>query len=869
MNGKYRLARWSLFLLVTLWLSGCSGYFAYKEGLDLDDAGRYDESVASYFEAVRKNPDKLEYRVRLQKARESAANDAIDEGERLTSEGRLREAAEAYSRAMSFDPSQEVARQSRDEILEKLRLEGLIEEGEQLFRDRKMSQARQIVEQALKIDPAYPAALELEKKVSAVNRTMVGGYELELDSGEPITLKFKKTDIKDAFNVISRLSGITFIYDEDIRAKTFTVFLEKATFSQALELLLRLNQLEMKVLNSRTILIYPNTRDKQKQYEDQLVQIFYLSNIDAKKAVNLLRTMLTLRKVYVHEELNALVVRDTPVAINLARQMLEAADRADSEVVYDLELISVSRSNNLNFGPELSAYGASVGFTNPGGTTILQSGLKAGDDIVGLVNGVTGFKNLVDFYTMPTATFEMLKSTNDAEVLANPRIRVKNKEKAKVHVGTREPVITVTINGTQSSENIQYVDVGVKLDVEPLIQLDGTIITKVTLEVSDATKLEPLTSGTTPLEIRTTNAQTVLTLKDGEQTVIGGLLRTNESNNRKGFPILSDIPLLGNLFTSISDSENKQEILLSITPRIVRKLSLPSVELATIWSGGEEDLKLGPNFGSFAQRFESETEQRPISALPSGKTALPMEEQAVTGTATFDVAPPSTPESSNGEESGIEAIIDNQLPETAVPTETPDVQGEMLPNGEMTPAEGSEPTDAAADSSLPEAPVSPETPVPTSGESVDQVVLPPIEIPAAALRPKLFFKGPALIDLDEEFSLAAHVSEIKGLYSAPMFVTYNPEVLEFVSAEEGDFLKQSGVTTIFTVSPNPARGQLIIGYKQGAEGGGAEGGGELFRLNFKGIKAGSGTVSFDRVNLRDVVGTRIDVETAQAVVEVR
>ena len=132
--------------------------------------------------------------------------------------------------------------------------------------------------------------------------------------------------------------------------------------------------------------------------------------------------MLTLRKVYVHEELNALVVRDTPVAINLARQMLEAADRADSEVVYDLELISVSRSNNLNFGPELSDYGASVGFANRGGTTILDRTLGSGDSVDNLVRGINGFTNLVDFYTVPTASFQMLKSTNDAEVLANPRI---------------------------------------------------------------------------------------------------------------------------------------------------------------------------------------------------------------------------------------------------------------------------------------------------------------------------------------------------------------------------------------------------------------------------------------------------------------
>jgi len=869
MNVRGSIFHSAILLLAAFTLSGCSGYFAYKEGLDLDSAGRYDESVSSYLEAVKSNPDNMEYRMRLHKAREQAAYDAIDAAKQLADEGRLREAIAAYNRAISFDPSIEIALQERDQLSERLRLQEMIVEGEQLFRERKISQARQIVEQVLNLDPEYPPALELEKRVSAVHRTMVAGQELELDSSEPITLKFKKTDIKDAFNVISRLSGITFIYDEDIRAKSFTVYLEKATFAQALELLLRLNQLEMKVLNSRTILIYPNTRDKQKQYEDQLVQIFYLSNIDAKKAVNLLRTMLTLRKVYVHEELNALVVRDTPVAINLARQMLEAADRADSEVVYDLELISVSRSNNLNFGPELSDYGASVGFANRGGTTILDRTLGSGDSVDNLVRGINGFSNLVDFYTVPTASFQMLKSTNDAEVLANPRIRVKNKEKAKVHVGTREPVITVTINGDQTSENIQYVDVGVKLDVEPVIQLDGTIVTKVTLEVSDATKLEPLTSGTTPLEIRTTNAQTVLTLKDGEQTVIGGLLRTNESNNRKGFPILSDIPLLGNLFTSISDSETKQEILLSITPHIVRKLSLPSVELATIWSGGEEDLKMGPNFGSFAQRFEAESEQRAIPSAPAIREATPVsrEESAPAEPVQLPVAEPDA------------GWVEEPGPAAEPPVEllpmTPSEQPPAVPQDAFpTPLEEQAPPAAQEAPTEPSVQALPPTEEPPpmaepSSESVEQVVLPPLEIPAAATRPKLFFEGAALVNQDETFPVSAQISEIDGLYSAPMFVTYDPEVMEFVAAEEGDFLKQPGVSTIFTVSPNPARGQLIIGYKQGADGGGVNGSGQLFALRFKALKPGKGTVTFERVNLRDPVGTRIDADTSALSIEVR
>jgi len=893
MNKQSHFLQLLILVSVTILLSGCTGYFAYQEGLDLDEEGRFGESTTKFYEAVKKDPENLEYRIHLQKSREMAAYEAIKEAEQLEADGRLQEALDAYDRAYSFDPTQDVARLKHVEIQRLIDWQQMVNEGEQLFRERKIAQARQLVSQVLNTAPDFEPALELSKRVSAVHRTMVAGQELALSSSEPITLKFKKTDIKDAFSVISRLSGITFIYDEDIRSKSFTVFLEQATFAQALELLLRLNQLEMKVLNAKTILIYPNTRDKKKQYEDQLVQIFYLSNIDAKKAVNLLRTMLTLRKVYVHEELNALVVRDTPVAINLARQMLEAADRADSEVVFELELLSVSASDEMEFGPELSQYGGQVGIVNSAGELISDTlNTTVGEAITG--NLINSFNGLEGFYTLPNASFEMKKAANDTELLANPRVRVKNMEKAKVHIGTREPVITVTTTGTdQVSENVQYVDVGIKLDVEPDIQLDGTIVTKVSLEVSEGTAVDYPGINSVPLRITTTNASTVLTLKDGEQTIIGGLLRKSKKEGKTGLPFLSDIPLIGWFVSKNSDKDVKEEILLSITPHIVRKINLPSIELASIWSGGEEDLKDGPNFGSFAERFVDESEQPSIPAetrpQPSIPRAEPQEEEQLPAEESLVEAltDPAEPQ--------IESIIDEALPEgrpeeveevpsevmsgeqpgdlpeesLVVPTELPAVPQPAEPSSELAadqPEPVVEPTELPTTAPPAE---SPAEQVVDQAEPVEEIALPPLEIPAAATQPKLFFNGSTLVNLDETFTLTADVSEVEGLYSAPMFVTYNPEVIEFVGAEEGALLGRDGVSTIFTVSPNPSRGQLIVGYKQGVEGSGVSGSGELFQLQFKAIKAGNAKVVFERVNLRDAVGTRIDAQTETFDLEVR
>jgi general secretion pathway protein D len=407
-----------------------------------------------------------------------------------------------------------------------------------------------------------------------------------------------------------------------------TVLLEEASFAQALEFLLNMNKLGKKVLNPKSIIIYPKTKEKEKQYEDHLIQTFYLSHIDAKKAVNLLRTMLQLRKIYVHEELNALVIRDTPEAILLARQIIEAADRGDSEVLFDLELIEVNHTDDLNFGPKLSTYSVSAGLSNPGSGQIVGSTLSPGSDTTNLVSSLG---RLETFYTLPTATFDFLKRRSDAEVLANPKIRVKNKEKAKVLVGTREPVITVTRTGGTTgdfSENVQYVDVGVKLDIEPTIQLDESVVTKLNLEVSSVSGRQTTSGGSQVITITTTNAQTGLTLKEGERTIIGGLIRDDATNSRTTIPLFGDLPLIGSLLTSHTKNKTKREILLSITPHIVRSVEMPRAEVATIWSGGEDALKAGPLFGSFARDGETAPPDSPAAPEPVAPPAAPGNEHS-------------------------------------------------------------------------------------------------------------------------------------------------------------------------------------------------------------------------------------------------
>ncbi len=877
--------------LLLVFLGGCAGSRAYREGVVLQTQGRHDEAVVKFAEAVARSPESEEYRLNLNKARTEAAWQHLDFGRTLAQKREYDQALYEFRQAQALDPTLEVANQEITRIEVLLEGEKLIEEAGTFYRERRFGNAKNNLTKALEILPGNQQALALLSKVEQSHNTVMDGFELDVASDKPITLTFKSAKTKEVFNILSQLSGINFIFDEDLKEKSVSLSLEKATFAQAMELLLKMNDLGKKVLNSKTILLYSNTKEKDKQYEDQIIQTFYLSNIDAKKAVNLLRTMLQLRKVYVHEELNALVVRDKPEVIKLAQQILEAADRSDSEVVLDLELVEITHNNELKIGPTLSSNSVSIGWANPGGSIVadaLTSGSttsttsSSGDSTTtGLSsNLVHGLSKLQTFYTLPTVTYDVLRKLTDSEILANPRIRVKNKEKAKVHIGSREPVITVTINGDQTSENIQYVDVGVKLDVEPTIQLDNTVVTKLNLEVSNATRLTALQSGTTPLVISTTNASTSLILKDGEQTVIGGLLRDDQSKSKSTIPFLGDIPFIGHLFTGHNNTKTKREILLSITPHIVKNLDMPNADVASIWSGGEDDLKAGPNFGSFSA-FKPELEEPPLAAAPAllpapspvpAEMATPTETPAVSAPAAITPvapapavpAPPApVPTPTGGAATG---AMNEGMP---LPGTIPTPEPPMPSASTVAPALPTTVVVPPAPEAAPEPQTVPMTAVPQLAEPVEQVNLAPVALPKIAEEGRVFFAGPSLVNVGQEVTLNAMVDEVQDLYSAPLFVRFDPQRLSFVRAEEGDFLNQGGQSTLFTTSISSEKGELIVGHKQGLGGPGVSGGGKLFRLVFKAVAAGKTQIGFDRINFRNPAGQRLAVQSSPFLLEIR
>jgi general secretion pathway protein D len=313
--------------------------------------------------------------------------------------------------------------------------------------------------------------------------------------------------------------------------------------------------------------------------------------------------MLKAKDIFIDEKSNLLVIRDTPEVIHLAEKLIAMQDLNEPEVMLDVEVLEVQRSRLLAMGIQ---WPSQMTFTPvPNSSAPVLSDLKhLNSDRIGI--------------TLPSATVNLQHDLGDANILANPRIRVRDREKAKIMIGDKLPVSTSTTTATGViSESIQYLDVGIKLEVEPNISLNGDVAIKMGLEVSSVTNEVHTPGGSLAYQIGSRSASTVLSLKDGETQVLAGLINDQDRSNASRIPGLGDIPLLGRLFGTQSDNHQKTEIVLSITPHLIRNLHRPAASDSLFWSGTDSLLRTKPLSLKYVQTAETPS---------SEKTALPANE---------------------------------------------------------------------------------------------------------------------------------------------------------------------------------------------------------------------------------------------------
>jgi general secretion pathway protein D len=576
-----------LFLMITaLALFGCAGQEQLRQGQEMVEAGNEEQGLARLEEAMKANPNDAEIRAYYLRHRAVAVQRYLQAGDNARSAGQLDAAEAAYTRAQRFDPDNANAKAGLAAVARDKASLATVKEAEEAFKKGDLETALAKAREALKDNPSSRDAKNIARRVEEQKmKAEAMSPQLAAALKNTITIELRDAPVRSVFELLAKRSGLNFVYDRDVPADArVTVFVKDTTVEEVIRFVLVTSQLERRVLNANTVLIYPNTPAKAQAYRELTVKSFYLANADVKQTANMVRQLVKTRDLFVDEKLNLLIVRDTPEAVRMVESLIASHDLGEPEVMLEVEVLEVGHSQM-----------SQVGIEWPGRVAL---GVQGAENIRGQLTG-TEAKNLTSGMfrlnvSDPLVALNLRQQAGRTNVLANPRIRVKSKEKARIHIGDKVPVITTTAGATGFvSESVNYLDVGLKLEVEPIVHLEDDVGIKVGLEVSNISNEIKTGSGTIAYQVGTRNANTTLRLRDGETQVLAGLINDEDRRSAQKVPGASRLPILGRLFSSSNDTVNKTEVVLLITPRVIRNIERPGVRVEQFNSGTELDVGQG------------------------------------------------------------------------------------------------------------------------------------------------------------------------------------------------------------------------------------------------------------------------------------
>jgi len=572
----------SMILLLLLTMTGCAGYKLNRDGLDLVKQGDYEAGLRKLSEASESRPRDATYRADYVRSLEQTLNRLLHKATSEKGAGRPDKAQLLFEQVLKLDPENSRAKLGLEKLeLDKQHAAALVT-AEDLLRKGDLDAAQVAIKSVLLENPNDERAILLQRYIEdQIVKNQVSSVALLSKFKKPVNLRFRDANLKLVFEALSRTSGINILLDKDVKdnLKT-TVFVNDVSVEDTIDIILLQNQLEKRILNENSVFVYPKTPAKIKEYQELKIRSFHLVNADAKEMLNMIKTLLKTKDMFVHEKTNSLVMRDTPEAIRLAEKIIADQDGSDPEVMLEVEVLEVSSSRLTELGIKVPDQ-ITINPIPPNNNT----GLTLGD--LGNIN-----KGNLAVSSLST-TLNLLWQDGEVNMLASPRIRVRNREKAKILIGDRVPVITettVSSGGTATpTTNVNYLDVGLLLEVEPDIHSDRQVGIKINLEVSNITR-DILVGNTLAYQVGTRKTSTVLRLRDGETQVLAGLINDEDRNSSSKIPGLGQLPILGRLFSSQRDDGKKTEIILSITPRIIGNVRLPEAGEMEFWSGTQASL---------------------------------------------------------------------------------------------------------------------------------------------------------------------------------------------------------------------------------------------------------------------------------------
>jgi len=531
------MKRISLALSLIIFLGGCATFTrSYYLGTQAEINKRWEEAVRYYEQASLANPREPVYRIALLRAKIAASLHYLQTARQLVAAGQMEEAKKAYSQAIAYDPKN-----------------------------------RAILVEAMN--------LTQENKPQPTQEEKGSEFPLKLKApAEKVGLKFTEAPLKSVFQALGKFAGINILFDEAFSDRPMTIDLANRTFEDALNNLCKVSRNFYRIIDESSVIIVPDRPEKRLQYEVNAIRTFYLSNVSVQDVQSqlqmMLRTQYRVPFIVVDKNLNSLTIRDVPANVELAEKLIRLWDKPKAEVIIDLEIMEVSR------------------------VKLRQLGLSFDQNLVGLKyfgTGTDGWFDLkdIDFTKMdnyqlsvPTAFIQFLETDADTKIIAQPRLRGLADEEIKSLVGQKVPIPQTTFTpiaaggiSQQPVTSFTYQDVGLEIKIRPRIHLEKEVTLDLELRI---TSIAGTGIANIPI-ITTREVKNILRLKDGETNLLGGLLKDEERKSLKGIAGLKNIPLIGRLFSAEDTTLEQTDVVLTITPYIIRSLPLADQDLRPIW----------------------------------------------------------------------------------------------------------------------------------------------------------------------------------------------------------------------------------------------------------------------------------------------
>jgi len=570
-------------LALALPLLSCTSYLAYQRAQEDETQKNWDKAVTEYTKALEIDPENIRYKIALQHARIEASRQHFDKGKDLRAAGQHELAAIELELAVRLDTTNQFA------AVELAKVVAALQEARRL---------------------ADTTSVEAMKRRTRVTKAQPP--QLNPASDEPISLTFpRETPVKDIYRALGNAYGINIVFDQAVKDDRISIELHDITAQQALERVMQAANHFYKVLDEKTIIVVPDNAQARRDYEDLVIQTFYLSNGDADQVTNVVRTMIEARNVFPLKALNAITIRDTADRVRIAEKIIQANDKAKAEVVVNVELLQLDGTKARELGLQLSGFGTgAVGVVNDAGAPVTSLGIDA---IRRLTSGDLAF-------SIPTITYGFLKSNTNAQLLAKPELRISEGEKATLHIGQRIPLPVSTFTSAapgsgstfQPVTSFNYTDIGIKIDIEPRVHHNREVTLKLTVEVSNLAGFAANSNPPQPI-IGTRTIQSTIRLKDGETNFLAGLIRRDDTTTESITPFLGDLPIIGRLFNKDKKDNVSTDLVLTMTPHIVRIADITEDDLAPMWVGTGSNL----TFRGVSPRIESQSGLDPFNARPS------------------------------------------------------------------------------------------------------------------------------------------------------------------------------------------------------------------------------------------------------------